>query len=258
MRYFIRFSYVGTEYHGSQVQPNGVTVQEVMERAFATLLRCAVPLTFAGRTDAGVHAREMWAHFDWNVDGEEAIRPLPPLTQLTARLNSLLPASIAVRQIVPVLADAHARYSATARRYEYCITDRKDPFTVGRAARVAPGLDMTAMNEAAQLLLGRHDFASFCKVHTDVKTTFCTVSQAVWKPMDDGQAVFTIEADRFLRNMVRAVVGTLFEVGRGRMTIGQFADVITAKNRSAAGQSAPAEGLYLVRVAYPDTLFNIV
>ena len=255
MRYFVRFSYVGTEFHGSQTQPNGVTVQEVMEKAFATLLRCPVSLTFAGRTDAGVHAREMWAHWDWNAESEELVRPIPPMTQLAERLNNLLPSSIAVQQIVPVCNDAHARYSATARQYEYHITSRKDPFAAGRATRVASNMDFTAMNEAAQLLLGRHDFASFCKVHTDVKTTFCTVRQAVWKPMEDEQAVFIIEADRFLRNMVRAIVGTLLEVGRSKMTIEQFRDVIAAKNRCAAGQSVPAQGLYLVRVVYPDTVF---
>lgn len=253
MRYFVRFSYVGTEFHGSQVQPNGVTVQEVMENAFATLLRQPVSLTFAGRTDAGVHASEMWAHWDWSLD--ETHSSLPALSKLIARLNSLLPLSIAVQQIFPVREDAHARYSATERTYCYHITTRKDPFAAGRVARVAPGLDFGAMNEAAQLLLGKHDFASFCKVHTDVKTTFCTVTRAVWEYAEEGQVVFTIVADRFLRNMVRAVVGTLLEVGRGRMTIGQFADVLAAKNRSAAGQSAPAEGLYLVRVAYPDTIY---
>ena len=253
MRYFVRFSYVGTEYHGSQMQPNGVTVQEVMEKTFATLFRCPVSLTFAGRTDAGVHACEMWAH--WDGSSEENGKPIPALSQLAARLNGLLPASIAVQQIVPVSDKAHARYSAVARTYAYRITARKDPFAVGRATRVAPGLDFTAMNEAAKLLLGRHDFASFCKVHTDVKTTFCTVTCAEWKSLADEQAVFTIEADRFLRNMVRAVVGTLFEVGRGKMTIGQFAGVLAAKNRSAAGQSAPAEGLYLIKVTYPDSIY---
>ncbi|MCR4665271.1 MAG: tRNA pseudouridine(38-40) synthase TruA [Paludibacteraceae bacterium] len=247
MRYFIRFSYVGTDYHGSQVQPNGVTVQEVMERSMTTLLRQPVPLTFAGRTDAGVHAREMWAH--WDFDSLAL-----PLSQLTARLNNLLPQSIAVQEIVQVVPQAHARYDALSRRYEYLITTCKDPFAYGFAARVAGGLDYEKMNVAARLLLGRHDFASFCKVHTDVKTTFCTVSQSCWVHTGNA-AVFTIEADRFLRNMVRAVVGTLFEVGRGKMSKEQFADVLTVRNRCAAGQSAPAEGLYLVKVEYPAEIF---
>lgn len=252
MRYFIRFSYVGTEYHGSQVQPNGVTVQEVMERAMTTLLRKPVSLTFAGRTDAGVHAREMWAHWDWNIPEGGTPFSLP---KLTARLNNFLPSSIAVQQIVPVRPEAHARYDAVARTYEYHITTCKDPFVVKRSTRVVPGLDFEQMNKAAELLLGRHDFASFCKVQTDVKTTFCTVRQAFWEQTGDAKAVFTIQADRFLRNMVRAVVGTLFEVGRGCMTVEQFADVIAAQHRSAAGQSAPAEGLYLVKVEYPEAVF---
>ena len=255
MRYFIRFSYVGTDFHGSQSQPNGLTVQEVMERAMTTLLRAPVSLTFAGRTDAGVHAREMWAHWDWDTAEVGTMRPLPPLPQLTARLNNLLPQSVAVQEIMPVRSDAHARYGALSRTYEYRITTTKDPFLHCRVARVAAGLDYGQMNEAAGLLLGRHDFASFCKVHTDVKTTFCTVRRALWEQTGEKEAVFTIEADRFLRNMVRAVVGTLFDVGRGRMTVSSFKEVIEAGNRCAAGQSAPAEGLYLVRVAYPDELF---
>lgn len=254
MRYFIRFSYAGADFHGSQAQPNGVTVQEVMERAMATLLRRPVPLTFAGRTDAGVHACGMWAHWDWDSYGENR-KSLPPLPGLAARLNGLLSASVAVQEIVPVRDDAHARYSALSRTYEYRVTMRKDPFSAGFAARVAPGLDFGLMNRAAEQLLGRHDFASFCKAHTDVKTTLCTVRRAAWERKDDAHAVFTIEADRFLRNMVRAVVGTLFEVGRGRMTAERFADVVAARDRCAAGQSAPAEGLCLVRVEYPETVF---
>ena len=255
MRYFILFSYVGTDFHGSQSQPNGVTVQEMMERAMTTLLRVPVSLTFAGRTDAGVHARQMWAHWDYDAGDNGIMKPLLDLPKLSARLNNLLPHSVAVQQIVPVIGDAHARYSALARTYEYRITTRKDPFLYGRAARVVVGLDYKLMNEAAQQLIGRHDFASFCKVHTDVKTTFCTVRRAVWEQTGEEEAVFTIEADRFLRNMVRAVVGTLFEVGRGKMTVSQFIGVVEARNRCAAGQSAPAEGLYLVNVEYPEGLF---
>ena len=248
MRYFVRFSYVGTEFHGSQVQPNGVTVQEVMENAFATLLRQPVSLTFAGRTDAGVHASEMWAHWDWSLD--ETHSSLPALSKLIARLNSLLPLSIAVQQIFPVREDAHARYSATERTYCYHITTRKDPFAAGRVARVAPGLDFGAMNEAAQLLLGKHDFASFCKVHTDVKTTFCTVTRAVWEYAEEGQVVFTIVADRFLRNMVRAVVGTLIEVGRRRISFDDFKRIVEDKTRTAAGESMPGHALFLEEILY--------
>ena len=240
MRYFVDFAYNGAAYHGSQRQPNGITVQEVMEEAFATILRQPVALTFAGRTDAGVHAEHMFAHFD--VEGLSVTDD-----GLRERLNSLLPATIAVHRIVAVTDDLHARFSALSRTYEYRITTEKDPFRQDLVTRVAPGLDFDAMNQAAQLLLGTQDFASFCKVHTDVKTTVCTVTQAQWS-----NNVFTITADRFLRNMVRAVVGTLFEVGRGRMTIADFRDVIANKNRCSAGQSVPAAGLYLTKITYPE------
>ena len=239
MRYFVDFAYNGSAFHGSQRQPNGVTVQEVMEESFATILRQPVALTFAGRTDAGVHAEHMFAHFD--------IEELSVTDEgLQDRLNSLLPATIAVHRIFSVPDDLHARFSALSRTYEYRITTVKDPFRQDLVTRVAPGLDFAAMNKAAACLLGTQDFASFCKVHTDVKTTICTITRAEWS-----NNIFTITADRFLRNMVRAVVGTLFEVGRGRMTIDEFRAVIANKNRCSAGQSVPAAGLYLTKISYP-------
>ena len=249
MRYFVQFSYLGTNYHGSQTQPNGITVQETMERVFSTILREPIALTFAGRTDAGVHAKKMVAHFDLGA----------PLNSKLSTLNSFLPSDIAVEKIWEVSDEMHARFSATSRTYEYRITTAKDPFLIHRATRVAPGLDFEAMNKAASYLIGTHDFASFCKVHTDVKTTFCTVTRAEWSNSDSGrsgeagpsaQAVFTITADRFLRNMVRAVVGTLFDVGRGKMKPEAILDILEQKNRCKAGQSAPAEGLYLVDITY--------
>ena len=252
MRYFLRFAYDGTAFHGSQRQPNGVTVQETMEQALAMIFREPIPLTFAGRTDAGVHAREMYAHFDI---GEEAMRR--EAERLVFRLNGILPDSIAIFDIYPVTDDAHARFSAVRRTYEYHIVDHKDPFLCQQATRVRPGLDFDAMNEAAQLLIGKQDFASFCRTNTDVKTTICDLTRAEWKQLGNGHAVFTIAADRFLRNMVRAVVGTLFEVGRGKMTKEQFAEVITQHNRCAAGDSAPAEGLFLVQIDYPQELFLV-
>ena len=245
MRYFINFSYNGTGFHGSQTQPNGNTVQAEMEAAFATILREPVALTFAGRTDAGVHAEKMVAHFDWtkalaaNMDG---------------RLNRLLPDSIAVQAIQRVTDDAHARFDATSRTYHYRITTRKDPFTNQFRTRVAPGLNMKAMNEAARLLLGQQNFASFCRTHTDVKTTICDVREARWVQENEHEAYFVITADRFLRNMVRAVVGTLFEVGKGKMTADEFAQVIAAKDRCQAGHSAPAEGLALIEITYPNNI----
>ena len=252
MRYFIRYAYDGTAFHGSQRQPNGVTVQETMEQALAMIFREPIPLTFAGRTDAGVHAREMYAHFDIS---EEAMRR--EAERLVFRLNGILPDSIAIFDIYPVTDDAHARFSAVRRTYEYHIVDHKDPFLCQQATRVRPGLDFDAMNEAAQLLIGKQDFASFCRTNTDVKTTICDLTHAEWKQLGNGHAVFTIAADRFLRNMVRAVVGTLFEVGRGKMTKEQFAEVITQHNRCAAGDSAPAEGLFLVQIDYPQELFLV-
>ena len=250
MRYFIRFAYDGTAFHGSQRQPNGVTVQETMEQALAMIFREPIPLTFAGRTDAGVHAREMYAHFDI---GEEAMRQEGE--RLVFRLNGILPDSIAIFDLCLVTDDAHARFSAVRRTYEYHIVDHKDPFLCQHATRVRPGLDFEAMNEAAQLLIGKQDFASFCRTNTDVKTTICDLTRAEWKELGNGHAVFTIAADRFLRNMVRAVVGTLFEVGRGKITKEQFAQVITQHNRCAAGDSAPAEGLFLTHIEYPQDIF---
>lgn len=263
MRYFLRFAYDGTAFHGSQRQPNGVTVQETMEQALAMIFREEIPFTFAGRTDAGVHAREMYAHFDlpnsqYPIGGTPSnspiVRPIPP--NLVCRLNGILPDSIAVFDVYPVRDDAHARFDAVRRTYEYHIIDHKDPFLCTQATRVRPGLDFAAMNEAAQLLIGKQDFASFCRTNTDVKTTICDLTRAEWQELGNGHAVFTIAADRFLRNMVRAVVGTLFEVGRGKMTKEQFAEVITQHNRCAAGDSAPAEGLFLTHVEYPEDIFR--
>ena len=250
MRYFLRFAYDGTAFHGSQRQPNGVTVQETMEQALALIFREEVQLTFAGRTDAGVHAHEMYAHFDI---GDEEMRREGE--RLVFRLNGILPDSIAIFDIYPVKENAHARFDAVRRTYEYHIIDHKDPFLCKQATRVRPGLDFAAMNESAKLLIGKQDFASFCRTNTDVKTTICDLKQAEWKELDNGHAVFTISADRFLRNMVRAVVGTLFEVGRGKMTKEQFAEVITQHNRCAAGDSAPAEGLFLTHIEYPEGIF---
>ena len=246
MRYFITFSYNGTDFHGSQTQPNGNTVQAEMEAAFATILRLPVALTFAGRTDAGVHAEKMVAHFD--VEKE-----LP--ANFGARLNNLLPTSIAISDLQRVQDDAHARFDAVERTYYYRVTTRKDPFIYINHTRVAKGLDFDAMNSAARWLLGKQDFASFCRTHTDVKTTICDVKEARWTQESETEYTFIITADRFLRNMVRAVVGTLFEVGKGKMTEEQFKAVIAAQDRCQAGHSAPAEGLSLVEIIYPKNTY---
>ena len=249
MRFFIRFAYDGTAFHGSQRQPNGVTVQETMEQALAMIFREDIPLTFAGRTDAGVHAREMYAHFDIN-DNQSSM-----VNNLKFRLNGILPDSIAIYDIFRVTDDAHARFSAKRRTYEYHVIDHKDPFLLPYATRLRTPIDFVAMNEAARYLIGRQDFASFCRTHTDVKTTICDLTQAEWKELGNGHAVFTISADRFLRNMVRAVVGTLFQVGIGKITKEQFAEVIAQQNRCSAGDSAPAQGLYLTHIEYPKEIF---
>ena len=246
MRYFVTFAYNGTDFHGSQTQPNGNTVQAEMEAAFATILREPVALTFAGRTDAGVHAEKMVAHFDYD-------KKLP--ANLGGRLNRLLPASIAVSDICPVIDEAHARFDALSRTYHYRITTRKDPFLYITHARVAGGLDYKAMNDAAGLLLGEQDFASFCRTHTDVKTTICNVREAKWVQENETEAYFVISANRFLRNMVRAVVGTLFDIGRGKMTKEQLAAIIASHDRCQAGHSAPAEGLSLVEIKYPQNIY---
>ena len=258
MRYFIYFSYNGAAYHGWQYQPNAISVQERLENAFETLLRQRVILTAAGRTDTGVHARLMVAHFDLP---EHLITSQQGLADLAFRLNGLLPDDISVHKIVPVRPDAHARFDATSRTYEYWVTSEKNPYTTHLLTYTRFELDYERMNEAAKILLETKDFASFCKAHSDNKTTLCDVRRAFWEErpapfMPDKLChVFTIEADRFLRNMVRAVVGTLFEVGRGAMTIDQMRQAVEARNRCSAGQSMPPDGLYLTNICYPDHIF---
>jgi tRNA pseudouridine38-40 synthase len=246
-RYFIYFSYKGTAYHGWQIQPNGISVQEVLAKAISTILRRETEITGAGRTDTGVHARLMVAHFDVE-DG------IPSNMDLASKLNSLLPNDIAVYKIVEVREDAHARFDAISRRYEYHIVTCKNVFRNELAARETQKLDFEAMNAAAAILHEYRDFTSFSKLHTDVKTNNCVIMHAEWTLQGD-EWVFTIEADRFLRNMVRAVVGTLFEVGRHKLTLEGFRQVIEQKNRCKAGTSVPAHGLYLVDIKYPDNLF---
>ena len=246
-RFFIYLSYKGTAYHGWQIQPNGISVQEVLMKALSTVLRTETEITGAGRTDTGVHARLMVAHFD--VEGE-----LPAEFDITNKLNSLLPRDIAIQKIVEVQSDAHARFDAVSRRYEYHVVTEKDVFRTELAARISDKLDFEAMNQAAAVLCEYRDFTSFSKLHTDVKTNNCVITRAEWSKQGY-EWIFTIEADRFLRNMVRAVVGTLFEVGRHRMSVDEFRAVIEAKNRCKAGVSVPAQGLYLVDIQYPTEIF---
>ncbi len=252
MRYFIQLSYDGTGYHGWQVQPNGVSVQEVLQKALSTLLRQPTEVTGAGRTDAGVHASMMVAHFDWPAAHEgEGCEEMPlDCTQLTYKLNRLLPPDVAVQAVRPVGPEMHARFSATRRTYHYYIHTHKDPFLRGYSWQVNVPLDFALMNEAAQVLLEYSDFTSFSKTGTDVKTNICQLTEARWEQLKPGEWRFTVSANRFLRNMVRAIVGTLVEVGRHRMTISQMRHAIEAKDRQRAGESVPSHALYLTNIEY--------
>ena len=252
MRYFIQLSYDGTGYHGWQVQPNGVSVQEVLQKALSTLLRQPTEVTGAGRTDAGVHASMMVAHFDWPAahEGEGCEEAPLDCTQLPYKLNRLLPPDVAVQAVRPVGPEMHARFSATRRTYHYYIHTRKDPFLRGYSWQVNVPLDFALMNEAAQVLLEYSDFTSFSKTGTDVKTNICQLTEARWEQLKPGEWRFTVSANRFLRNMVRAIVGTLVEVGRHRMTISQMRHAIEAKDRQRAGESVPGHALYLTNIEY--------
>ena len=246
-RYFIYFSYDGAAYHGWQVQPNAITVQQVLEEALAKLVRQPVPLVGAGRTDAGVNAACMVAHGDFPAELDTR--------QLVYKLNKILPPDIAVSDVRRVKDDAHARFDALSRRYNYRVVTAKSPFARKYACRVMPGIDFEAMNRAASVLYEYSDFTSFSKLHTDVKTNNCKVAFAQWRQVGECEWVFEIEADRFLRNMVRAIVGTLLLVGRGKMTLDGFRAVIENKARGEAGDSAMGEALFLVDVKYPDNIF---
>lgn len=246
-RYFIYLSYDGTNYHGWQIQPNGISVQEVLMKALSTFLRKPVEVVGAGRTDAGVHARLMVAHFDFDAELDCAT--------VVDKLNRLLPPDVAVHRVRRVKSDAHARFDATYRTYKYYITTCKNPFSRAFSWRIFQTLDFEKMDEAAQTLFDYIDFTSFSKLHTDVKTNNCKMMYARWEQIGEHNWVFTIQADRFLRNMVRAVVGTLVEVGKGKLTVEGFRKVIEEKNRCSAGTSVPGNALFLVDVGYPEELF---
>lgn len=245
MRWFMRLSYRGAAYHGWQVQPGDVSVQGTIEGALSTLLRQPTAVTGAGRTDAGVNARLMVAHVDLpdGFDPREGV--------FLRSLNSICGRDIAIYSFAPVGADAHARFDATERSYRYFVHTVKNPFTGDLSWQAPPTLDFAAMNEAAALIIGRRDFTSFSKLHTDVKTNICDLRRAVWTDMGEGRYYFEIAADRFLRNMVRAVVGTLVDVGRHKMAPEAILDVLECKDRCAAGTSMPAGPLFLWNIEYP-------
>lgn len=256
MRYFIRLSYNGAPFHGWQYQPNAVSVQETIEKSLSVLARQPIDITGAGRTDAGVHARCMYAHFDWPEEIADSRKFLLSLNRLSGR-------DIAFHEVISVSNDAHARFDAIERTYKYFVIFEKSPFIYPFSWHSPSYLDIDIMNEAAKFLLNTKDFTSFAKLHSDAKTNICDVRHAEWtslnsKGIDAPEIslpkegiVFTITADRFLRNMVRAVVGTLVDVGRGKINIDGFKDIIERKDRCSAGTSMPAEALFLWDIKYP-------
>lgn len=248
MRYFLDLAYNGTNYHGWQVQKNATTVQGEFEKALSKLLRQPIGVIGSGRTDTGVHAEQQLVHIDWEEELDTE--------QLHFRLNALLPPDIAVNRIFPVHPKAHARFSALLRSYEYRICRKKNPFLQKLCYVNNRALDVAAMNRAAALLLPWEDFECFSRVHTDVKHFRCTIKEAKWVE-EGGQLIFYIQANRFLRNMVRAIVGTLLEVGQYRMSLEEFQQVLESRDRSKAGRSAPAQGLFLTKVAYPETIYDV-
>ena len=247
-RYFIEISYKGKNYHGWQVQLNVISVQEVLNVCLTKLLREEIHVVGAGRTDTGVHAKQLFAHFD-------LVKKVKDVSQFLIRLNSFLPKDIAVKSLLEVGEEAHARFDAEARTYEYFVVQQKNPFEEDSAYLIYKSLNLEAMNQAAKRLFEFQDFTSFSKSDTQTKTNICKIMQAYWEERE-GLLVFTIQADRFLRNMVRAIVGTLLEVGLGKMTEDEFVKVIESKDRSKAGRSVPAHALYLLEISYPKEIFS--
>ena len=247
-RYFIFISFKGTSYHGWQIQPNSVTVQKILDNALSVILNEKISTTGAGRTDAGVHAAVFCAHFDSISDD------LSSMKNLIFRLNQFLPVDICVNSIRKVVPGANARYSAVSRTYKYYISRKKDPFSVNSSWYLHGNIDIEAMNEACRLLYNYSDFTSFSRLHSGTKSNICKIYSAIWEEPDD-RLVFTIKADRFLRNMVRAIVGTIVEIGFGKMDLQDFEEIIQAKDRCKAGKSAPAKGLFLADIEYPEEIY---
>jgi tRNA pseudouridine38-40 synthase len=244
MRYFVELSYDGAAYHGWQVQDGAVSVQEILEKALRFKAGVSERITGCGRTDTGVHARQFFAHFNLDTDLNA-----DQLLSLVFELNRFVPNDIAILQVFRVNESAHTRFDALARTYKYYINFKKNPFTDNYAWSYQVNFDVNKMNSAAATLLEYTDFTSFAKLHTDVKTNNCKISAAYWEQLET-QLVFTVTADRFLRNMVRAIVGTLVEVGRGKLSVDDVHRIIQSKNRSNAGMSVPAKGLFLEKIEY--------
>jgi tRNA pseudouridine38-40 synthase len=244
MRFFIELSYKGTNYHGWQEQPNANTVQAEINRALSTILNTNIEVIGAGRTDTGVHANQMFAHFDCDIDFD--------IQNLMFKLNSFLASDIAIKDIFKVKEDANCRFDALSRTYQYHIIQKKDPFNK-TAYFLQNDLDIKAMNEACKYIIGKQDFTSFSKVNTQTFTNNCDVMFAQWEVVNTN-LIFTIKADRFLRNMVRAIVGTLLDVGFGKIIAADVAKIIAAKDRSKSGVSVPAHALFLTEVKYPNKI----
>jgi tRNA pseudouridine38-40 synthase len=244
MRYFVEIAYDGSKYHGWQIQPNGNTVQAELDRALSVICAEQIQSLGCGRTDTGVHATQFYAHFDCQRELHEAN---------LQNINALLPRDIAAKSLHHVDPGAHARFDASERGYQYFMHFEKDPFLEQRSFQFNSrfGLDLPAMNRCAALLLLEEDFASFCKSNSGSSTTICKLMLAEWSELPNGQLRFDIRADRFLRNMVRAIVGTLLDVGLGKISQDEFVHIIKQKNRSFAGTSVPPQGLYLTEVRYP-------
>lgn len=249
MRYFIELSYFGEAYSGWQIQPNAISIQETLEKALSLILREPIKITGQGRTDAGVHALQSYAHFDISQ-----LTMLPD--ELCFKLNSLLPSDIAIKRIFEVPETAHARFSPISRSYQYIINSQKNPFYHNRSWPVYRKLDMNSMQEAAAHLLGTHDFTSFSSAKSDTESRVCTVTQLDIEQNDE-LIYIHITADRFVMNMVRTIVGTLVEVGLGKRNPGEMASLLALKNRQTTGENAPACGLYLREVKYPEHIFTI-
>jgi tRNA pseudouridine38-40 synthase len=247
-RYFIKFSYNGTHYHGWQMQPNAKTVQEVLDLNISLIQKHKIESVGAGRTDTGVHASCMFAHFDTSFEIKER-------SQFVFKINRMLPEDISVYEVKRVLPNAHARFDALSRTYKYYIHQFKDVFCNDYSLFIYGLLDLEAMNKACEILIKQNDFACFSKTNTDVKTTFCSIETACWERQTDNQLVFTIKANRFLRNMVRAIVGTLLDIGQKKLSIDDFKVILESKKRSMAGQSVAAKALFLSEIIYPEHIF---
>jgi len=244
-RYFIKLSYNGTPFNGWQIQPDAPTVQQELEDAISKIFQSKTGVLGCGRTDSGVHASEFFAHFETEETFEEE--------SLAFKLNCMISNEIAIEKIVKVAEELHARFSATARTYHYYINQKKNAFRFNESWFMHSKLDVVLMNEACQFLIGKQDFTSFSKLHTQTRTNICTITEAYWSA-NNGNLKFTITADRFLHNMVRAIVGTTISVGKGRMNPDEIKTIIAAKSRQKAGASVPAQGLFLARIKYPQEI----